>query len=122
MKVYRSRDISKINFRDYISELVSNLQLTYNIRPNQINFICEVDKIELGIDTAIPCSLMINELISNSFKHAFNGLDKGTVKIRMRPVSDNEYELSVSDNGKGIPADIDLEYGIAGAPACCYTG
>ena len=107
-RLYRSRDISKINFKDYINALVSNLQLTYNIRPNQVNFICEVDKIELGIDTAIPCSLLINELISNSFKHAFNGLDKGTVKIRMKSLNNDDYELVVCDNGKGIPEEIDF--------------
>lgn len=107
-QLYRSRDISKINFRDYIKALVSNLQLTYDIKSDKVGFIIDIVNIELDIDIAIPCSLLINELVSNSFKHAFNGNDKGIVKIQMKPVTGESFELVVSDNGKGIPVDIDF--------------
>ena len=107
-RLYRSRDIGKINFHDYVNALISNLEKTYNINRERVDFVIRIEKIELDIDTAIPCSLMINELVSNSFKHAFGGKEKGKVNIQMKSVADDCYELVVSDNGKGIPGDIDF--------------
>jgi two-component sensor histidine kinase len=67
-----------------------------------------IENVELGIDSAIPCGLIINELVTNSLKHAFPGEKKGEIKIVLGKTNGNEYELTVSDNGIGIPEDIDF--------------
>jgi len=65
-------------------------------------------QIELGIDFAVPCGLIINELVTNSIKYAFPGEKKGEIKIVLGKIDESEYELIVSDNGIGFPEDIDF--------------
>jgi two-component sensor histidine kinase len=62
----------------------------------------------VNIDTAIPCSLIINELISNTLKHAFRGRDRGRVDINLQPVTSGKYLLIVSDDGIGLPEGLDV--------------
>ena len=67
----------------------------------------EADNIFLSLDTAIPCGLIINELISNALKHAFPDKKHGTINIRLYYTNEHEIQLTISDNGVGIPAEID---------------
>lgn len=109
-KLYLSKDLSRINLREYIFELVNYLKQSYNIIPsNKISLKMDLENIFLLIDTAIPCGLILNELISNSLKHAFP-LDKtGEISIKLDTTSENEIELQVSDNGVGIPEGFDFK-------------
>ncbi|MBU4209428.1 MAG: sensor histidine kinase, partial [Proteobacteria bacterium] len=68
-----------------------------------------IEKVELNIDKAIPCGLIVNELILNCLKHAFADGDKGEIKVSLLFVNENEVELTVSDNGVGIPEEMDLK-------------
>ena len=67
-----------------------------------------MDDVFLGIDTAVPCGLILNELVSNSLKHAFPGGREGEIRIELRLDDDKKFTLMVSDNGVGIPKDLDF--------------
>ncbi len=73
-----------------------------------MGIILELDKVELDIDLMVPCGLIINELLTNAFEDAFPGENKGTITIRNYLVNERELVLEVSDNGVGLPADLDL--------------
>ncbi len=105
--LYQSNNLSYIKFDNYLEKLVSTLFYSYN-KNEQIKSSIDVEDIKLNIDTAIPCGLIINELISNSLKHAFNDEEKGLIKIIVKKHYDG-YELIVYDNGMGFPEDIDFK-------------
>ena len=106
-KLYQSRDLARIDFDEYTRSLVDSLFHSYRIDTKKITPIIDVEGVSLGVDIAIPCGLIINELVSNSLKHAFPD-GKGEVRIALHPTSENEIELAVIDNGVGIPGDIDF--------------
>jgi PAS domain S-box-containing protein len=105
--LYRSHDLSKVEFHAYIKKLVDALFETYSIEKNTITTIFNVDEILLDIDTAIHCGLIVNELVSNTFKHAFPDGRTGTITIGFHQ-SGPDYVLSYEDNGVGIPEGIDF--------------
>ncbi len=107
-QLYRSTDLSSINFGDYLRHLTTHLFQAYGVNENNIRLNIDAKNIYIGIDTAIPCGLLINELISNSLKHAFPNNRKGRIIIRMELKDENTYLLTVSDNGVGFPEDIDF--------------
>ena len=106
-KLYQSRDLAKIDFNAYIRDMVTGLFQSYGISTDRINLIFDVGDVSLGINSAIPCGLIINELVTNSLKYAFPDGRKGELKITVHEI-DNEIELVISDNGIGIPENIDF--------------
>ncbi len=108
-KLYRSSDISVIEFYDYIKNLVDNLYTTYGISIDRVKPVFEFRSIYLDIDTAIPCGLIINELVSNCLKYAFPDLIKGTISINLTETGGGDYVMSITDTGVGIPDDIDFK-------------
>jgi two-component sensor histidine kinase len=80
----------------------------YGINQNVVKLHIDVKDVLLNINTAIPCGLIINELVSNSLKYAFPDSRKGKIKIAMSSLNNNEMELTVSDNGIGIPEEVDI--------------
>lgn len=107
-KLYGSEDLARIDFAEYIQSLVSHLFSSYGVNPNAISFKINVDDVLLGVDTAIPCGLIINELASNSLKHAFPDGRKGEIGIELCSADASELELIVSDNGVGFPDETDF--------------
>jgi PAS domain S-box-containing protein len=107
-KVYLSEDLTKINFNSYIQSLVQGLFYSYLIKEDQITFLVEIEDILLNIETAIPCGLIISELVSNSLKHAFNAERKGEVQVSLKSHGE-KYELLISDNGVGLPKNLDFK-------------
>lgn len=106
-QLHQNEDLAHINFRDYISDLTNNLFHCYAANFENIKYKLDVDDIFLPLDQSVPLGLIINELISNTLKHAFpNGF--GEVNVELMQVCDR-YHLLVSDNGVGIPKDLDLE-------------
>ena len=93
-KLYLSKDLTQINFVDYIESLVSNLFYSYNINNSNIKPLLEIDNINLNMETAIPCGLIISELVSNSLKYAFPNGKQGELLVSLRS-KDNYYELTV---------------------------
>jgi len=110
-RLYRSRDFSQVDFKDYIESLATHLFSSHQVDTDRINLAVDVHGIKLSIDAAVPCGLLLNELISNCLKHAFRGKDGGTIRIELLPVSGGEIQLSVSDDGVGLPSGIEPQSG-----------
>jgi len=108
-RLYQSEDLGHINFADYTNDLISYLRLSYGSDHKNIIIGTEIKDIFLDVNVAIPCGLIINELVSNSLKHAFTGRDTGEVLIRFMSPEINKYTISVKDNGVGFPDDIDYK-------------
>jgi len=107
-KLYQTEDFSRINFAEYIRSLTVHLFHTYKVNPNIVRMNVEVRDIFLDINRAIPCGLIINELVSNSLKHAFPDNKKGEVCIRLLTNKQKKTKLTVSDNGIGLPKNVNL--------------
>lgn len=105
--LYQSNNLAKIGFLKYIHKLINNLIDSYRVNPN-INIKSRIDNALLRIDTAIPCGLIINELISNSIKHAFVNKESGEIYVEFLMLEKGKYSLNVSDNGIGMKNDIKL--------------
>ncbi len=100
--LYKSKNLSIIKIKDYLNELVSYLADTYNIDKHiHVNLKINVQKQFIEIDKAIPCGIIINELVTNSFKYAFKNTNKGIINIFFTE-KQNQYSLVVSDNGDGF--------------------
>jgi PAS domain S-box-containing protein len=107
-KIYQSDELSDIEFKEYIKKLLEHLYFSYNIDKEDIMINIQADDVLLDIDTAVPCGLIINELVTNALKYAFEGRKKGAIYISLEAVDENCYKLCVSDNGVGMPAGFDV--------------
>ncbi len=108
-KLYQSKDLAQIEFAEYLRELVSSLFSSYGINSSAITLKTNIERVSLGMDTAIPCGLIINELILNSLKHAFPAGLSGEICLNLHSSNENEITLIVSDNGIGFPQDLDFK-------------
>lgn len=108
-KLYLSKDFTKIDLKGYINEMVNGLFQSYCLNKSKIALKIYVEDVPLGIESAIPCGLIINELVTNSLKHAFPGDRNGEIKIILRMAEENMIELVVSDNGIGIPKSLNMQ-------------
>ena len=107
-KLYRSGSFAVINFAEYMPGLIRNLCLSYKVNSSLISVNMDVEEIELDIDTAIPCGLMINELVSNAIKYAFPDNRKGEITVKICKVGGRTC-IVVSDNGIGLPQGLDID-------------
>ncbi|MBF0546835.1 MAG: PAS domain S-box protein [Candidatus Riflebacteria bacterium] len=107
--LYRSKDLGRINFGNYIKEMVESLVRTTVETHQQIELEIQFDTILIEIETAIPCGLIINEVVSNSLKHAFPNERKGKIAILVQKGDQETITLNISDNGVGYPNGIDPE-------------
>lgn len=109
-KLYQSPDMGHISFDIYLKKLLSEIYNTYTSHTSSIKLNMDIDNIELSIESAMPCGLIINELVSNSLKHAFPK-DKGILTIALQTDEYNKdyYILTVQDDGIGLPKNIDPE-------------
>ncbi|HEY9605838.1 MAG TPA: histidine kinase dimerization/phosphoacceptor domain -containing protein, partial [Allocoleopsis sp.] len=108
-KLCHSDNLAKIRFVRYILDLTEHLFDIYNVSSNQVKLNLDVDNIFLNIDTAMPCGLIINELIANSLKYAFPNKRKGEIEVKFHVTNDGLMSLIVRDNGIGLPKDLDIE-------------
>ncbi len=106
--IYRTADFSRLEFMDYIKTIASNLIQSYRTAATQVDFIPEMESVGLNLDQAIPCGLIINELVSNALKYAFKGRKKGTLTVILREENDDVI-LAVKDDGVGLPSDFAFE-------------
>ncbi|WP_406661177.1 CHASE4 domain-containing protein [Methanolobus sp. ZRKC3] len=107
-RLYQSHNLDDINLRKYIKSLVEYLVSSYEDLRKDVKININVEDITLGIDTSIPLGLIINEIVSNSLKHAFKE-GSGEIKIEMKPDGEEGYELVISDNGIGFPDHLDFK-------------
>jgi len=109
-KLYRSEDLARINFGDYIQKLTRNLFTFFKVDVNRVKYRVELKEILLDINKAIPCGLIINELLSNSLKYAFPDDNKGLIQIKIDFIEkENRYKVVFEDDGIGLPDQLDFE-------------
>lgn len=108
-KLYQSEDLARINCAEYIHSLTSHLYRSYNVSPRNIQLEVKVPQISLSLDAALPCGLIINELVSNALKYAFPDKRSGKISIELALDLKNCYTLKVSDDGIGLPKNVDWE-------------
>ncbi len=126
-ELYKGGGLETLNFSPYIEELAENLFLTYRLGNTDISLNMDLEEnLFFDMDTAVLLGMIVNELVSNSLKHAFIGRDKGKIRIKLRREENGEYiksieesknedcestgfTLTVSDNGIGIPENLDIE-------------
>lgn len=107
--LYRNESLANINFANYVKSLASNLARSYAFQQEKIKFEFKLDEnLFLPIDIGIPLGLIINELISNSFKHAFVGRDLGTIFVSLKQTAESDYILHVGDDGVGIENESEI--------------
>ncbi|MBZ2167056.1 histidine kinase dimerization/phosphoacceptor domain -containing protein [Methanobacterium spitsbergense] len=107
-QLYQTDNLSKIDFKIYINGLIKSLFQIYSSSLKQIKWNVDVKDVKLNLETSIPCGLIINELISNSLKHAFKERDSGKITVKMDSYN-NLITLIVADNGIGIPNNFQIE-------------
>ncbi|WP_233258783.1 GAF domain-containing protein [[Phormidium] sp. ETS-05] len=106
-QLYSSSDLGRLNFADYIKRMALQLLASYKVGSNAVEYEINLPPVFLNLETAIPCGLILNELISNALKHAFTDGVKGRILIGLR--GDELYHLTVADNGRGLPPNMDWE-------------
>ncbi len=109
-KFYQSDELSEIDFAEYIEKLCHFIYQSYGDKTDRVRLQISGDKIGLDMDTAMPCGLLVNEIVSNSYKYAFPNQEKGTIQIDFKKI-DNKIILLIQDNGVGFPEEYDLERG-----------
>ena len=105
-KLYGSADFANIAFREYAESLITSLSRSYIVNPNLLISV-DIENVVMDIENAMPCGLIINELVSNSLKYAFPDNRSGEIRILMTQNAD-QYALTVSDNGIGLPPGINF--------------
>jgi two-component sensor histidine kinase len=105
--LYQSDDLALVDFAKYIRRMVEHLFRSYGVDSGQIRLHTEMDSVGLELDDALPSGLLISEVISNSLKHGFPDGREGEVRILLRRASATKVALVLSDNGVGLPADMD---------------
>jgi PAS domain S-box-containing protein len=105
--LYRSENVDRVDLASYLKAIGNRLCTSLHIG-SAIKFQLDVSPFDLSLDQAIPCGLIVNELVSNSLKHAFVGGQGGHVRIQLQVGADEQLRLGISDDGVGLPADFDI--------------
>jgi len=105
--LYQSQNFVHVPIKDYLDNVVSNIQTTYN-SGKDIEINIKGDDVGLNVNQAVPCALLLNELITNAYKHAFTSRQNGRIDIEITKTSGN-VRLVIKDNGRGFPADFDMQ-------------
>lgn len=108
-QIYQSSNFTSIEFSNYINNLLNYLIHSYTVNPSIIKLNVNVDDVSMDLNTSIPCGLIVNELVTNSLKHAFPQNKKGKICIDLHSCNENQLILTVADNGIGLPKDFDFQ-------------
>jgi PAS domain S-box-containing protein len=107
-KLYRARNLSEVDFSEYVTSLTASVIRAYQVNPERARFKLDLDRVSLDINASIPCGLILNEIILNALKHAFPEGGTGEIHIELREKEDGGVRLTVRDNGIGFPEGIDI--------------
>ncbi len=107
-KLYQSENLASIDFGSYLKSLTSHLISTYRSSSGSARLQLDVDDVILSLETAVPCGLIVNELMSNALKYAFLDGRQGIILITLHKNEDGQTSISVADNGVGLPAGFDI--------------
>jgi len=106
-KLYQSESLAAVNFADYMQSLLSYLSRAHGGPGNTIKLNCDLQPVALSVEKAVPCGLIVNELVSNAYKHAFRGRAEGQITAALGMGADGRVRLRVGDDGVGLPAGLD---------------
>ncbi|NJL52193.1 MAG: GAF domain-containing protein [Hydrococcus sp. SU_1_0] len=106
--LYGNSELDRINFASYIESLLENLAYSQGSRERNINLILDLEPIELNIESANPCGLIVNELISNALEHGFGDRNSGNIWLKLKYNAANQVVLTVQDDGVGFKPGLDL--------------
>ena len=109
-KLYQSKNLASVPLVEYVHSLASEVFQAANVPAATVSLEIAIADIALPIDTAIPCGLIINELVTNALKHAFPNSRRGSIRISVERLSASSLRLAVADNGVGLPADFDIRH------------
>lgn len=107
-KLYESKDLSHLSLKEYFHDLIKYVEDNYPTKSQKIKISTDFDDIKVLLDTAIPLGFVLNELITNSFEHAFSVQEEGNILIQLRKMENGFITLIVKDDGIGLPDDFDL--------------
>ncbi|MCJ7499417.1 PAS domain S-box protein [bacterium] len=107
-ELYQREDLARINLAEYLSALAGNLMASYSMTIGRVSLDLDLEDAEITIDTAIPCGLIVNEIVSNSLTHAFPDNGEGKIQIKLKLLDGEKFELTISDDGMGLPADLEI--------------
>jgi two-component sensor histidine kinase len=109
-KLYQSENLARIDFGEYLHNLAIFLFRSYKSDSSVIALKIQTDGIYLNVDLAVPCGLIVNELVSNALKHAFAPGQAGEIRIELSQDASGQYVLKIGDNGVGIPPEMDFRH------------
>ena len=109
-RLYHSEDLANIDFGEYLNTMIDSMFQSYGLTSGEVSLRTDISGVALGIGVAIPCGLIVNELVSNALKYAFPEGMGGEIIVALRIIDNDEIELSVGDNGIGIPAGLDYRH------------
>jgi PAS domain S-box-containing protein len=107
-RLYQSDNLAQIDCQEYFQQLASHLFRSYGVSSSRVKLALRFDDIRMSLDTAVPCGLVVNELLSNCLKHAFPAGREGEIRVWARKDPDQRLQLAVADNGIGMPEDLSL--------------
>jgi two-component sensor histidine kinase len=107
--LYMRDDLSKINYKSYVEELSEYLVKSVKGADSNVKVNINIPQIELGIDTAIPLGLLINEALTNALKYGIKGDDQGEIHIELKKMADKDYILNIGDNGVGFSEEVNFK-------------
>jgi two-component sensor histidine kinase len=107
-KLYQSKDYTNVQFSEYAKSLAANVFHALGVSPSDVALELAVDEVPLAVNRAIPCGLVLNELVTNAVKHAFRGGRKGRIRVGLAQLSDGRIQLGVDDDGAGLPDGFDV--------------
>jgi PAS domain S-box-containing protein len=107
--LYRSQNMARVNLAQYVETLCAHLFRTYGRRVSNVELVNRLLPIELSPDQAVPCGLIVNELVTNALKYAFPEARKGRIVIELHQMENKRLALTVADNGVGLPVDLNIQ-------------
>jgi two-component system, sensor histidine kinase PdtaS len=107
-QLYQSKDLARVPLSEYARTLAENVFSSAGASPGMINLKVEIEDLYLAVGRAIPCGLILNELITNALKHAFPEGRAGVVRVELRRTASGRFVLLVSDDGVGLPPSVDV--------------
>ena len=108
-KFYQSDELGEIDFKEYTEKLCSFLKQSYAEQDAPISILVEAEGIGFDMDTAMPCGLLITEIVSNALKYGFPDRREGEIKIEFKKIPEKKVRMTISDNGIGLPPDFEIE-------------
>ena len=105
-KLYQSKDFAKLDLKEYLHDLVHTIFSSFQVKLGKVSLRFDLESVIVPPDKAIPCGLILNELLTNALKYAFPGERTGEIRIALHTADDDRIELGFSDNGVGLPENL----------------